>query len=324
MPIFKLDTPTEAKLTAFTPRTEHHGEDLVSAMSLALTITGPNTILDLLSSTLRQALYMRGDDETQEALDGIDPPTPKLRTKHLSGALALAVAEISGGTLFVEWGIGDDMSFGDCKVGKWRVEPMEGGTCSLHFRVSTSDVDEQEAGHLFGKQGQVIMIRFEPPKDAPAGASTGPAIDGTKGHPGAGPLFDGPDDADDPDDGAGGDPTDATDAFVAAHGVGPEHDDAGGDDDGDDDDRPAATTEAKRGGPAWPFPDGDPRATQAATAPAHAQDITKPGRQVPAAKYRDPETGQTWSGRGLKPRWLVAALDGGKTLADFAVERATA
>jgi DNA-binding protein H-NS len=38
-----------------------------------------------------------------------------------------------------------------------------------------------------------------------------------------------------------------------------------------------------------------------------------------AAKYRDPVTGNTWSGRGLKPNWLKAALDGGKTLADFAV-----
>jgi DNA-binding protein H-NS len=38
-----------------------------------------------------------------------------------------------------------------------------------------------------------------------------------------------------------------------------------------------------------------------------------------AAKYRHPETGQTWSGRGLKPNWLKAALDSGRTQADFAV-----
>lgn len=37
-----------------------------------------------------------------------------------------------------------------------------------------------------------------------------------------------------------------------------------------------------------------------------------------APKYRD-ENGNTWSGRGLKPKWLQAAIDGGKTLADFAV-----
>ena len=42
------------------------------------------------------------------------------------------------------------------------------------------------------------------------------------------------------------------------------------------------------------------------------------GRKV-AAKYRDPATGQTWTGRGLKPKWLSAALESGKQLNDFAV-----
>jgi DNA-binding protein H-NS len=38
-----------------------------------------------------------------------------------------------------------------------------------------------------------------------------------------------------------------------------------------------------------------------------------------AAKYRDPATGATWSGRGLKPKWLAAALAEGRTLEDFAL-----
>lgn len=38
-----------------------------------------------------------------------------------------------------------------------------------------------------------------------------------------------------------------------------------------------------------------------------------------AAKYRNPATGDTWSGRGLKPKWLSTALDGGASLADFAL-----
>lgn len=43
-----------------------------------------------------------------------------------------------------------------------------------------------------------------------------------------------------------------------------------------------------------------------------------PGGKV-APKYRDPATGQTWSGRGLQPNWLKAALAGGRTLDDFKV-----
>jgi DNA-binding protein H-NS len=39
-----------------------------------------------------------------------------------------------------------------------------------------------------------------------------------------------------------------------------------------------------------------------------------------AAKFRNPENpSETWAGRGLRPRWLVAAIKGGKKLEDFAI-----
>lgn len=38
-----------------------------------------------------------------------------------------------------------------------------------------------------------------------------------------------------------------------------------------------------------------------------------------AAKYRNAATGETWSGRGLRPNWLKAALASGHKLEDFAV-----
>ena len=42
-------------------------------------------------------------------------------------------------------------------------------------------------------------------------------------------------------------------------------------------------------------------------------------RGAVAAKYRNPETGETWAGRGLKPRWLTAAMKSGKSLEAFAI-----
>jgi DNA-binding protein H-NS len=53
-----------------------------------------------------------------------------------------------------------------------------------------------------------------------------------------------------------------------------------------------------------------------------------PGRGGPrgpvAPKYRNPENpAETWAGRGLKPRWLVAALKSGKKQEDFAIGGAT-
>jgi DNA-binding protein H-NS len=39
-----------------------------------------------------------------------------------------------------------------------------------------------------------------------------------------------------------------------------------------------------------------------------------------APKYRNPENPvETWAGRGLKPRWLAAALKSGKKLDDFVI-----
>jgi len=43
------------------------------------------------------------------------------------------------------------------------------------------------------------------------------------------------------------------------------------------------------------------------------------GRRVPP-KYRGP-SGETWAGRGAKPRWLVAAIRGGKKLDDFLIDK---
>ena len=55
----------------------------------------------------------------------------------------------------------------------------------------------------------------------------------------------------------------------------------------------------------------------------------KPSKRQPAeenrpkvaAKYRDDATGQAWSGRGLKPKWLTAQIAAGKTLEDFAISK---
>jgi DNA-binding protein H-NS len=43
------------------------------------------------------------------------------------------------------------------------------------------------------------------------------------------------------------------------------------------------------------------------------------GKKVPP-KYRGP-SGETWAGRGARPRWLVAAIKGGKKLEDFLIDK---
>ena len=43
------------------------------------------------------------------------------------------------------------------------------------------------------------------------------------------------------------------------------------------------------------------------------------GKKVPP-KYRSP-SGETWAGRGARPRWLVAAIKGGKRIDDFLIDK---
>lgn len=43
-------------------------------------------------------------------------------------------------------------------------------------------------------------------------------------------------------------------------------------------------------------------------------------RQVVPPKYRNPATGQTWSGRGRTPRWITEAEKQGRSRDDFLIK----
>ncbi len=55
------------------------------------------------------------------------------------------------------------------------------------------------------------------------------------------------------------------------------------------------------------------------------EDLTSAGKSAKsdrvkaAAKYRDPVTQQTWSGRGKRPNWINEALASGKSMDEFSV-----
>jgi DNA-binding protein H-NS len=40
----------------------------------------------------------------------------------------------------------------------------------------------------------------------------------------------------------------------------------------------------------------------------------------PAVKYRNPDTGETWSGRGRMPKWLALAEQGGRSREEFSAK----
>ena len=50
----------------------------------------------------------------------------------------------------------------------------------------------------------------------------------------------------------------------------------------------------------------------------------RPRRRYPVVlpKYRDPQTAETWSGRGKRPRWLTAAMKSGRKIEEFRIDDA--
>lgn len=226
MPQFALPDWTTATLVHVTPRQEMHGEDKVVALTMRFRLSGPNTLLDLVSPTLRLGIF--AGKEGQQVLPGVDEPTPFLRCKELEGLQIKLPAKTEGATLYIDHGIEGDVepiTLGDVKVDKFTGAGYDGGSGDVEFNCGTSDVSSEELGIICGKLGSSFPIRVIAPAERVE--STGQVIDGTSGHPGAGPLFD-EDDADGEGD------SDATDAFVddvEEHGI-----------------EPTATTPKRKGG----------------------------------------------------------------------------
>lgn len=165
--MFEITQPTIATLVSITPRSEKHGDDEVPAVSYGLKITGANTLLDLIDKDLRSAIYHSARNKT---IDGVDPIAPTLRCKAIEH-LSVAAGPFEAWTLNVDHGIdeGSPISFGGCKVDKFKVTPVEGGSVEVSLRVGTSDIGPESAGLMSMKIGQQISITL-----------LGPKVDGAK------------------------------------------------------------------------------------------------------------------------------------------------
>ena len=168
--IFELPDATDCTLDTMTNRVEKHGDDDVPAVSFGLKCEAANTILDRISTTLRGAIYTKHNDQPQ--LDGIEAVTPNLRSKDIE--VVTVAGCFAGWTLTVDHGINEHepISFGGCKVDKFKVEPKEGGTVELSLRIGTSDIDAERLGIIGMKLGQNISIRLIAPENAERNPTT--------------------------------------------------------------------------------------------------------------------------------------------------------
>lgn len=170
--MFQLAEFTQATINSVTPRVEKHGDDDKPAVSIKLSIEGPNTLLDAIDPHIRHALYKAKPDETPE-LPGVEPATPILRCNAFDKHTLTASHE--GWTLAIDSEVDDTdpMLFGGCKCDKFSVDAKQGGSIVLTIRVGTSDIDADRLGWLGMHNGEDIWITLTPPKPKTD------AIDGT-------------------------------------------------------------------------------------------------------------------------------------------------
>jgi hypothetical protein len=274
---FELPEGTYILITKATPRKEHHGDELVQAISLRLSWTTGQESLAKLHPNLKDALYWKAPQEdAQERIEGVPEITPNLRCPMVATPLSVTV-DFSGYQLTIDHGIDEStaLQLYQCTMDKFKVDPKEGGSVTISWSLSSNkQVTPELVGALCGLEGEEVTVALDAPE------VQADAIDGTQAafdadHPGGdGPLFDEEAEA-----------MDATDAFVRS-GTSEGHED-------DSDDFSEVES------------DPEPVAPQA--------------RGRVSAKYLNPETGETWSGRGLQPKWLQIQIERGKSLNDFTV-----
>lgn len=154
-----------AFLVDLNPRSEVHGAEREPAADVKLRVDCDSGILAEFAPALRSMLYFK--DESKDA-DGRNDladqaaEAPNLRFPHLGAPLKWE-EEMTGATLTAHYGIDEksDIVLKDCRVNDWKIEPREGGTVSVTFRVQCHP-DEKTFGRLAMQVQNEVEITLEP------------------------------------------------------------------------------------------------------------------------------------------------------------------
>ena len=106
---FELTHPTNVVITNANPRRELHGEEKVRAIDLACSLTGENTLLDLIEPGLRAHHYCnKAAKDGQDEIPGLDIPLPNLRHPQLPLLYHYGKGlKFRGYRLTQDWGLDD-------------------------------------------------------------------------------------------------------------------------------------------------------------------------------------------------------------------------
>ena len=158
-----FDLPKQTvKLVSLNARAEVHGEARKPAFALKFEAVCDNKTLIAFHPELRNMLFKK--DETPDLVDQLEPEAltalrfPKMGTVKWDW-------EGSGYTVTVDYGLGEksDIKLGDCKVDGIRIDPMNGGSVQLGFRVICHP-ESEDVGRLCEFIQRDIEISVTPPE----------------------------------------------------------------------------------------------------------------------------------------------------------------
>lgn len=155
---FKLKE-REVRLVNYNARKEKHGDSDVDAADLKFEADVPMTDLGMFHPALQGALY----DPTKADVAGASTALQFPRVKPIAWDDVVA-----GGKVVVHHGVNGagDMTLSNAVVDKFVLEPREGGSVGLVFRVQFHPENETQAGRLSTTLlGGTVRLTVEPPQD---------------------------------------------------------------------------------------------------------------------------------------------------------------
>lgn len=167
---FQLEKPTQILITNANPRRELHGDEKVRAIDIAFSLTGENTLLDLIEPGLREHHYCNNALKSgQETLPDVVIPLPNLRHPKLPTTYHYAKGEKWRGYRFI-WDFGIDEShvdFTDVVLANLHYELNEGGSVKIGGTVQYNG-DELQDNDVYGElsglasEGEISVMLLAP------------------------------------------------------------------------------------------------------------------------------------------------------------------
>ncbi|WP_027730036.1 hypothetical protein ABL850_15810 [Variovorax paradoxus] len=167
--MLELLEPTTVKLSNVQSRVEKHGDDDVMSIDLSVTWNTNNRSLTAIQKQLRNALFCnlaQPSDGPQAEMELPVDEMPNVRVPGMDYPVKLDFQQV-GARVEVAYGIDETTAIvlQLCKVHKFRITPIEGGSAEVKFSISSSaDIDDHIIGSLSVMQQREISIQMTMPE----------------------------------------------------------------------------------------------------------------------------------------------------------------